>query len=128
MRRMIMLLTASALMVMMWAVPASAEIIIEPGLTVSEGGVVVEHSTVCNALAGTAGFGGRVALSPPNNPFPPTLSSPNNPFPPTLVDGEVCWLELPGWDAAAAVLAAGSTSDPFPPGLISAPKNPFPPT
>lgn len=100
---------------MVWAVPASAEII-EPGLTVSEGGVVVESSVACNTLAGTAGFEGQAR------------SIPNNPFPPTRADGEVCWLELPGWDAGAAELAAGSMNNPFPPGASPAPGNPFPPT
>jgi hypothetical protein len=116
MRRMIMLLTASALIVMVWAVPASAEII-EPGLTVSEGGVVIESSVACNTLAGTAGFEGQVRASPPNNPFPPTVSG-----------GEVCWLELPGWNVAAAHLASASSSTASPTEAKPAPGNPFPPT
>jgi hypothetical protein len=81
MRRMIVLLMAGALMVMVGAAPASAQIIIEPGLAVTEGSVVVESSMACNTLGGTAGFEGRAGSM--NNPFPPALSSPNNPFPPT---------------------------------------------
>ena len=59
MRRMIVLLMAGALMVMVGAAPASAQIIIEPGLAVTEGSVVVESSMACNTLGGTAGFEGR---------------------------------------------------------------------
>ena len=119
---------AGALMVMMGAAPASAQVILEPGLAVSEGGVVVVPSTVCNTLAGTPGFEWRAGFM--NNPFPPARAAPlpSNPFPPTLADGEVCWRELPGWDAASAELAAGSMNSPFPPALVSAPRNPFPPT
>jgi hypothetical protein len=149
MRRMIVLLMGGALMVIMGAAPASAQVIIEPGLAITEGGVLIENATACNALAGTAGSEWRVHTSPanlvsaprnpwpptwaiplPHNPFPPTLSPPlpNNPFPPTRADGEVCWLELPGWDAASAELAAGSMNNPFAPALVSVPNNPFPPT
>jgi hypothetical protein len=72
MRRMFMLLMVGALMVMVKAAPASAPII-EPGLAVSEEGVVVEPSTACNTLA--------LVISSPSNLFPPTVGSPNNPFP-----------------------------------------------
>ena|SRR5215216_3629246 len=123
MRRVVMLLMASALMVMIGAAPASAQVIIEPGLVVSKGGVVAVPSKVCNTLAG-------IVVVSPNNPFPPTSAAPlpSNPFPPTRDDGEVCWLELPGWDAAAAQLAAASSSTVFPTGAIPLPNNPFPPT
>jgi len=79
---MIVLLMAGALMVMMGAAPASAQVIIEPGLAITAGGVVIESSVACNTLAGTAGFEWRAGSM--NNPFPPGLiSAPKNPFPPT---------------------------------------------
>jgi hypothetical protein len=124
MRRMIVLLMAGALMVMVGAAPASAQVIIEAGLAVTEGRVVVESPMACNTLGGTAGFEWRAGAL--NNPFPPGVVSSSNPlaagalntpFPPALAGGEVCWLELPGWDAAALQLAAASP-----------PNNPFPPT
>ena len=58
MRRMIVLLMASALMVMVGAAPASAQIIIEPSLAVSEGGWLLcpqRYATHSRAQQGSRG-------------------------------------------------------------------------